>query len=70
MVGLLWMFVQLFVWMIRLVIWGTWWLLVVPTRAIFRSAGRQRKSRYWTHPGCSIHHRTQDAANRCRVGRR
>lgn len=24
----------------------------------------------WTHEGCSIHHKTPDAANRCRVGRR
>src|SRR5882672_7584425 len=35
------------------------------------SGGRKRrkKSKYWKHAGCTIHHRTQDGANRCRVGR-
>lgn len=32
--------------------------------------GRPRaRTTYWTHPNCGIHHRTEDAANRCKVGR-
>jgi len=35
-----------------------------------RKTSRKPSSRFWTHEGCSIHHKTPDAANRCRVGRR
>ncbi len=31
--------------------------------------GRRRRAKYWTHPNCTIHHRSEDAANRCKVGR-
>ena len=26
---------------------------------------RRRRTRYWTHPGCTMHHRSQEAANKC-----
>lgn len=43
----------------------------IPIASTKRKRRRRKSSgRYWTHPGCSIHHKTQDAANRCRVGRR
>lgn len=28
-----------------------------------------RRSTYWTHPGCYIHHTRKDTADRCQVGR-
>lgn len=36
---------------------------------LVRGGRRRPRSRYWTHPGCTIHHRTQEAAGRCKVGR-
>ena len=26
---------------------------------------RRRRTRYWTHPGCTMHHRSQEAADKC-----
>lgn len=31
--------------------------------------GGRKRAKYWTDPGCDIHHRTEAAANRCMVGR-
>jgi hypothetical protein len=45
MIGLMSVFAQMFALMIRLLIWATWWMPVVPTRAILRSAGRQQRRR-------------------------
>ncbi len=28
----------------------------------------RRRATTWTHPGCTIQHRTKDAANRCKQG--
>lgn len=34
-----------------------------------RPPRRTSSGRYWTHDGCSIRHRSEDTANRCKVGR-
>ncbi len=39
-----------------------------PLRFYIPLTGR-RRAKYWTHPGCSIHHTREDTANRCKVGR-
>jgi hypothetical protein len=50
-------------------------IILLPFKILFEileHSGRRRRrthSRYWTHSGCTIHHRTQDAADRCKVGR-
>jgi hypothetical protein len=33
---------------------------------------RRKRARYWTHPGCQVHHTRQDTANACarRMARR
>ena len=70
--GLVVAIIELYVWLLRVIfrvfVWCMYWLLVVPVRAALRSSGR-RRTRYWTHEGCSIHHRDQGTAARCRIGR-
>ncbi len=39
---------------------------------LLRSGGggrRRTTTTFWTHPGCTIRHRSEDVANRCKVGR-
>jgi hypothetical protein len=36
----------------------------------FYSSGGRRKAKYWTHPGCHLHHTRQKTANNCKNGRR
>lgn len=43
--------------------------IYIPLTGGRRRRRRRRSSRYWTHQGCTIRHRTPEAANRCRVGR-
>ena len=33
----------------------------------FRPGGRRRRrrTRYWSHPGCAVHHQRQDTAEAC-----
>jgi DNA segregation ATPase FtsK/SpoIIIE-like protein len=40
-----------------------------PLRFFIPLTSRRRRATAWTHPRCSIRHRTEDAANRCKNGR-
>jgi DNA segregation ATPase FtsK/SpoIIIE-like protein len=40
-----------------------------PLRFFIPLTSGWRRAAAWTHPRCTIRHRTEDAANRCKVGR-
>jgi hypothetical protein len=46
------------------------WRMFRLSQTLWRSNSRRPAADYWIHSGCSVHHRTEGAANRCRYGNR